>query len=177
MRSKRDAIALLLLCGLLTAYWGDVLFLGRNLYERDLTVYHYPMKKIVRDLVQRGELPVWNPMYSGGQPLAANPAYEVFYPPQWLTLLPGYRFGFALHIVIHFFIAAIGMYALLRSLGCGAISACFGALFFSMGGPLLSLTNLLPFLFSVSWAPLIFLFARRALVAPHRRASARAVVF
>src|SRR4051794_22810357 len=111
----RRAIAFLAL--LIVWLYADILFLGRGLYLLDLTSYHLPMKWIVRDVVAHGALPLWNRFYSAGQPLAANPAYEVFYPPQWLIWLPSFHFGFQLHILVHFAIAAIGMFLLLRSLG------------------------------------------------------------
>jgi len=54
-----------------------------------------PLTWIVRDTIAHGDLPLWNPYLSGGQPMAANPAYEVFYPLQWLTFLGSFTFGFA----------------------------------------------------------------------------------
>ena len=162
MSSRRnDLIALAFLTVLITLVFSDTLFLGRNLFQRDLTVYHYPMKQVVREQILDGKLPVWNPYSAGGQPMAANPAYEIFYPPQLLILLGSYRFGFALHIVFHIWLGAIGMYLFLRTLELRVFSALFGAICFALGGPLLSLVRVLPFLFTVAWIPLIFLFARQ----------------
>src|SRR5712692_4645201 len=61
-------------------------------------------------------------------------ADEVFYPPQWLIWLPSFHFGFQLHILLHFVIAAIGMVALLRGLGARSLAATFGAAVFVMSG-------------------------------------------
>jgi hypothetical protein len=90
------AIALLL--ALLAIAYADILFMGRGFYVSDLGVYHYPMKHVVREAVRTGEFPYWNPLYSGGAPLAANPAYELFYPPQWLVYVLPFHFGVQLHI-------------------------------------------------------------------------------
>ena len=109
--SRSDNLAIGFLLAFITLLFADVLFLGRNFYFRDLTRYYYPTKKLVRDTILSGEFPSWNPLLAAGQPMAANPDYSVFYPPQWLTLLPGYDFGYRLHIVVHFYIAAIGMSA------------------------------------------------------------------
>jgi hypothetical protein len=176
VRKNPDTIAVALLCGILTALFFDVLFLGNCFHERDLTVFYYPSKHIVREALLSGELPLWNPNYASGQPLAANPEYEVWYPLQLLVLLPDYFLGFRLHILIHFYLAAIGMYALLRSLELEPPGAFFGALIYSIGGPLLSLTNLLVFLFPMAWLPLVLLFARRFLRAPNRRDFAITVI-
>ncbi|MEK6373564.1 MAG: hypothetical protein AABO58_12800 [Acidobacteriota bacterium] len=154
---------------LVVVLYADILFSGRGLYLQDLISYHVPMKWIVRQIVAGGELPLWNRFYSAGQPLAANPAYEVFYPPQWLIWLPSFHFGFQLHILIHFVIAAWGMYLLLRALGARAMAATFGAAVFVVSGPVLSLATKLPLLFSLSWMPLALVCARKAILGRRRR--------
>ena len=115
-----DRRAQILLGLLVVVLYADILFAGRGFFLLDLTSYHIPMKWVVRDILLHGELPLWNRAYSAGQPLAANPAYELFYPPQWLIWLPSFHFGFQLHILVHFVIAAWGMFALLRGLGAAA---------------------------------------------------------
>lgn len=179
MRSslRRDAFAVLLLLAICTALFADVLFLGRHFYIRDLTRFYFPTKQVIREILLSGDFPSWNPDYSAGQPLAANPEYEVFYPPQWLILLPSYDFGYRLHIVVHVYIAAIGMYLLLRSMRLKIPGAFFGGLVFGLGGIVMSNINLLPILFCAVWMPLIFLFARRFLVAPNLRDFALAALF
>ena len=168
---------LLLLAALTLVLFADVLVAGRGFYKGDLYVYHFPMKKVVRDLVFEEGLPQWNPDYQGGQPLAANPAYELFYPPQWLVLLPGYPYGFQFHILIHFLIAAIGMYLLLRDLEVRAPAGMLGAVAFAFGGPYLSLMIRLPFLFAMTWVPLILMFVRRAVLYGRARDVAFGAIF
>jgi hypothetical protein len=178
---RPDAIAIAAILAALTAWFGNVLSGANVFYLKDLFRYHLPMKHIVREAMfewmRSGELPLWNPFYGSGQPLAANPAFELFYPPQWLVLLPGFTLGFNLHILVHAYIAAIGMYCLLRSLAVRPVASTAGALSFGIGGLLLSLFRLLPFLFAVSWLPLIALFARRFLLTRSRRDFALAALF
>jgi hypothetical protein len=164
---RRDwlVVALLVLVG--SAFFADVLFGVNELYMRDLTRYYYPTKKILRDIVAHGEFPYWNRYFSAGQPIAANPEHEVFYPLTWLILLPSYDLGFRLHILIHIYIGLIGMYALLRSMELRRFAALFGALSWGLGGLYLSYVNLLPILFCAAWIPLVCLFLRRFLL--HRR--------
>lgn len=169
------AIALLLLIG--TALFGDILFAGRQLFLRDLTRYYYPTKQIIRAVILDGNFPFWNPYYSAGQPMAANPEYEVFYPLQWFILLPDYNIGYQLHIVSHIWVALIGMYLLLRSMRLGIPASCFGALTFGIGGLYMSMVNLLPILFCAAWMPLILLFARRFMLRPAPRDFALASIF
>jgi hypothetical protein len=138
---------------LLVVAYADILFAGRGLFLHDITLYHYPLKHVVREIVSHGSFPLWNRYLSGGQPLAANPAYEVFYPFQWLIFLPSFHFGFQLHVIAHFVLAALGMYRLARALGCSATSAAFASATFVFCGPYLSLSSKLPLLFSYSWMP------------------------
>jgi predicted nucleic acid-binding protein len=146
------AIALLLV--LLAVAYADILFLGRGFYISDVGVYHYPMKHVVREAVRSGEFPYWNRLYSGGAPLAANPAYELFYPPQWLVYVLPFHFGVQLHILLHFAIAMAGMFVLLRRIGTSIAAAAFGSIAFVFCGSYVSLSSKLPILFSISWLPL-----------------------
>lgn len=146
-----------------------MLFLGNQFFFRDLLNYYYPTKFLLRETILSGQFPFWNRFYSAGQPMAANPEYEVFYPLQWITLLPDYDFAFRAHIVAHLYVAVLGMYGLLRSMRLRISSALFGAVSFALGGPFLSLVNLLPILFCFAWLPWILWFARRAMLRPNRR--------
>jgi len=174
---RTEAAALTLLVFVVLIPFLDVLFASGRFYVRDLTRYYYPTKRILREIVLGGEFPYWNRYYSAGQPIAANPEYEVFYPPQWLILLPDYDLGYRLHIIVHIPIAAIGMYLLLRSLRLRIAAAFFGGVVFAIGGVSLSMINLLPILFCVVWIPYILLFTRRFLRAPNLRDFALASFF
>ena len=148
------AIAILLI-------FSDVLFLGSGLYVRDIYRDYLPSRFVLRSVVAGGEFPSWNRFYSGGQPLAANPGFQAFYPGTWLVFLPSFLLGFNLEILLHIAVAAAGMYLLLRTMELRIESALFGAIAFALGGAVLSLTNLLPFLTSVAWWPWILMFMRQ----------------
>jgi hypothetical protein len=174
---RSDLLALALLFLIATISFADVLFGVNQLYMRDLTRYYYPAKQILRDVVQHGEFPYWNRYFSAGQPIAANPEHEVFYPFTWLILLPSYDLGFRLHILIHIYIGLLGMYLLLRSMDLRPPAAWFGALSFGLGGIYLSYVNLLPILFCAAWLPLTCLFVRRFLLRHSARDFAAAALF
>ncbi len=162
---------------LATIAFGDVLIGVDDFYMRDLTRYYYPTKQILRDIVLHGEFPLWNRYFSGGQPIAANPEHEVFYPLTWLILLPSYDFGYRLHILIHVYIGLLGMYFLLRSMELRPYASSFGAFTWGLGGLYLSYVNLLPILFCVAWLPLTCLFVRRFLLHHNRRDFALGALF
>ncbi len=170
--TRRDAAAVALVAGLVTLMFADVLFFGRAFFFRDVTRFYYPMSKVARDIILSGEFPSWNPYISEGQPLAANPSYAVFYPPNWLLLFPNYELAFRLHILLHYYVAAIGVYALLRLWRLRIESAIFGACAYAFGGLLLSLACLLPYLFCLAWLPWLLFFLGR----PSRRDAALASI-
>src|SRR6185369_9128460 len=174
---RRDAIAAGALILLATLFFADVLFGVNQFYMRDLTRYYYPTKQILREIVLGGEFPYWNRYFSGGQPIAANPEHEVFYPLTWLILMPSYDFGYRLLILIHVYIGLLGMYAMLRSMELRAEASFFGALAFGLGGIYLSYINLLPILFCAAWLPLTCLYVRKFLLAPSLRYFALASLF
>lgn len=161
---RTDLLVLALLALIATVFFADVLAGINEFYMRDLTRYYYPAKQILRGIVQHGEFPYWNRFFSAGQPIAANPEHEVFYPLTWLILLPSYDLGFRLHILIHIYIGLFGMYALLRSMELRPTASFFGALTFGLGGIYLSYINLLPILFCAAWLPLTCLYVRRFLL-------------
>jgi hypothetical protein len=175
---RSDLFAVAILLAVPSLLFLDVLLGWGVFYIRDVPFYHFPGKKILRDIVLGGEFPYWNPFFSAGQPLAANPAHEVFYPLNWLILLPGFLYGFQLLALIHVYIASLTTYALLRSLGAARAAAVVGGLSFALGGFVLSGLHLFPFLFSAAWMPLTCLFTRRFLLhrAPRDFALAAAVL-
>jgi hypothetical protein len=171
-----DLRALLILAGVTIVLFADVLFAGSGFFFRDLFRYHFPMKQIVRDVIARGEFPWWNRFISAGQPMAGNPAYEIFYPPQWLIFIGSFRFGFNLHILFHLALALGGMYALLRTLRLRSEAALFGALSFGLGAFFLGTTATLPMMFVWSWMPIASALVLRWLEAPSPRRFALAVL-
>ncbi|MBK5260569.1 MAG: YfhO family protein [Thermoanaerobaculia bacterium] len=163
-----DSLAVCAVIAIVALSFIDVLAGARVLFARDLSSFHFPMKAFVREVMRAGSLPLWNPRFSGGQPAAANPNYEIFYPGQWPILLPDFVWGFQFHIVLHVVLAGVAMYAFIRSLGTRPAVAASTALTFALSGALLSLTNLLPSFFSLAWLPALLMFVRRFLI--HRRA-------
>lgn len=166
---RHDLIALAILSLTATLLFADVLVGTHNFYLRDLTRYYYPTKEVVRDIVLDGEFPYWNRQFAAGQPIAANPEHEVFYPLTWLILLPDYFLGYRLHILVHVYIGLFAMYALLRSMRCRAPAAFMGALSWGLGGIYMSYINLLPIMFCAAWLPLTCLYVRKFLLEPRLR--------
>ena len=110
------AVSLLLFAG--------VLLLGDGFYVRDVSRDYLPSRAILHQILSHGEFPLWNRFLSAGQPLAANPGFQTFYPGTWLVFLVGFPLGFHLEIVLHIALAAVGMFLLLRSLELSRPFSC-----------------------------------------------------
>ncbi|HEV7768170.1 MAG TPA: hypothetical protein VGQ76_24420, partial [Thermoanaerobaculia bacterium] len=164
---RKDATAIAIFAAVPALLFFDILFGINAFFTRDVFHYYFPAKKILREIVLGGHFPYWNPWFGAGQPLAANPEHEVFYPLTWLILLPDYIHALQLLPLIHVFIASVAMYALLRSMELSRPAAVLGALPFGIGGLAISMMSLFPCLFSYAWIPLTCLFTRRYLL--HRR--------
>jgi hypothetical protein len=174
---RADVLAVASLALIVTISFADVIAGINNFYMRDLTRYYYPTKQILREIVYGGEFPYWNRYFSAGQPIAANPEHEVFYPLTWLILLPSYDFGYRMHVLVHLYIGLLGMYALLRSMGLRVAGAWFGAISFGLGGIYLSYVNLLPILFCAAWLPLTCMYVRKFLLEHRTRDFALGALF
>lgn len=165
MRVRRSDVAAVGFLALLPVLFFHAVISGeRAFYARDVLEFHHPSKMVLREIVRGGEFPYWNPYFSAGQPLAANPQNELFYPLTWMIFGGDFEIRFQLLILVHILISLLAMYALLRSLEIRAAPAAAGAIAFGLGGIALSATGLLPVLFCDAWLPLTCLFSRRFLL-------------
>ncbi len=159
---RAGAVGVVVITAVLAVFFLDVLLGASTFYLSDLVYAGHPTKKILRETLLSGEIPQWNRWIGAGQPLAANPAYQAFYPLSALVLLPDFTWGFNLFILLHVFIAAFGMYALLRSMDAGPPASVAAALAFSLGA-MLAVHELLPICTALAWLPWTCLYARRFL--------------
>lgn len=144
-------------------FFSDILKIGYLFIERDLAVYFIPPRFFWVESMKAGEFPFWNSLSFGGYPFFATLQPAMLYPPNVLFFILPFNSAFNWIIIIHFFLAGVFAFALLRHLGADQWSSFFGASSFLLGGYLLSLHNLLSALLSVAWTPLIILFFSKAL--------------
>lgn len=131
--SKRLARSLLLLALLMMFY--APLLAGRVVYHRDVVRFVYPARWFVRRVIARGELPFWNPHEGLGFAVLGDPQYGLFYPPNWLLLLPGSLphmlswFSFA-----HLAFGAFGCALLAELLGASGAGSLVAGVAFGLSG-------------------------------------------
>ena len=160
---KADRLALVALALLALALFRESVLQGGVFYKRDIHLIWHPQVEGFVRAVFSGALPLWDPSPAFGQPLLADPAMQILYPPTWLNLVlrpwtyyTAFAFG-------HVLLSAIAFFAMARRWGLSAGAALAGASAWMLSGPFLSLVDLWHHFASAAWIPAVFLAAGRAL--------------
>ena len=147
-----------LIVSVAAVFWQH-LFTSDVLFFRDITGAHFPRVVEMRALVRAGLLPLWNPFEHFGESVVVNPNYLLFYPTTWLTWVLPAAYGFKLHFVLHFFLAAAGAFLLARRVGLKPFPCYVAGALFVFSGPVMSLGNFYNVLPATAWMPLAVLAA------------------
>ncbi|MCP3162883.1 YfhO family protein [Myxococcus qinghaiensis] len=140
-------------------FFHRLLATGGALCERDMLRVYAPAKAFWAHAVSQGAWPGWYPFNALGQPFAGATVTGAFHPANVLALLfdgPGALTAMAL---VCYPLAATGTYLFLRARDARPSAAALGALAFSLGGYLVSLTNNLPYLQAATALPWLLLIA------------------
>ncbi len=149
------AIPVLLGTGWLLALFVPLLSPARALANRDIPLFHLPLRVAFRQLAEQAGagLPQWNPWIHGGQPILSNPNYAAFYPPSWLVFLVPPSYALNLLILGHAALAFAGAWWLARRLGGGRGAAALAAVGYAGSGAMLSLSSSLLIFCGMAWLP------------------------
>jgi hypothetical protein len=96
-----------------------------------------------------------------GFPVLADFQSGVFYPPHLLFVVLPFFIAIRAIFVFHFLVASLGSYSLLRRWKFPWYASLLGALLFTVGGTIVSLTNLLNHFQTAVWLPWVILFWER----------------
>jgi hypothetical protein len=163
VKDTADRFAIVALGALIFWFCQDIIFTEQVPFFRDLGPYFYPLRFSLYEDFRSGELPLWNRHMAMGFPLLADFQSGIFYPPHLLfRLLPFFSACRAL-FVLHFLIAGAGTYKLCREWKYPAYLSLIGALLFTLGGTIVSLSNLLNHFQSAVWLPWVILLWERVL--------------
>ncbi len=81
-----------------------------------------------------GRIPLWNPDLFGGMPFVGAMHGDIFYPTSWLRLVLPTDVAMNLGFVIHYFLAALFLYLLLRRMKVSWLGAVVGGLAYQLSG-------------------------------------------
>jgi hypothetical protein len=154
---RKDLFAVLLFLIVSLVFFASFLTGDLIMAFKDLSRYFYPLRYLMVAQVKSGHLPLWNPYLFCGFPLLATLQVCFFYPLTLIYYILPFNLAFNYYIILHYFLAACFMYALLRHFKLESAPAFFGGLIFAFSGYLLSVSNMNTSLSSVIWLPLVVL--------------------
>jgi len=100
----------------------------------DIADYFFLHVQFIKDQFLSGSVPLWNPYYYCGQPFLANPVNSVFYPSSLLFLTLPLPWAFNLDILLHLYLAAMGMYYFVCFLTKSKSAALASAIVYCLNG-------------------------------------------
>ncbi|MBV9543395.1 MAG: hypothetical protein JOY61_03350, partial [Chloroflexi bacterium] len=162
------AIAALLV--IVSVSLADGLLSSTVAYERDTTVFYYPLMSWAAQQLRQGTFPLWSPQFFGGYPLFADGEVGLGYPPALLALItfsPD-RALVALRLM-HLWVAALGAFALARSWRLPRSSAVLAGTVFALGSFLQAQIHHENIVRTAAWLPLLLACVEHALQAMQPR--------
>lgn len=159
---RDDYLGFTALMAMLVYFSYEMIFSGKIPFFRDLVTYFYPIKFTVAEAFKAGELPLWDSHMATGFPIIAGFQSAVFYPTSIAFYLFPFFSAIQFTFVFHYALAATGSYVLFRSWKSSVYVSLIGAILFTFGGTMVSLTNLLNHFQSAVWLPWVLFFWERA---------------
>ena len=147
------------------ALFGGGLLPGHAFFYRDVLHYYWPMQATHLRL---GLVPQWDPFHAGGLPFLGNIHAGVLYPPNLLFALFSFPTAYALLLLVHHFVAQLGLFVFLRRKDLDEVPALIGALAFGLTGYVAGLCNAGPIMLGLAWMPWV-LVALHARLLPVRK--------
>ena len=149
-----------------------LLLSGKAMFWGTPSLQFVPWWHLAAQLIQSGQLPLWNPMNGMGAPLLANYQSALLYPPNWLYILldwwggvPLLAWGQALLVAVHLAWAGTGMALLVRRLGLAPLAQTVSGLAFGLSGYLVSRAGFLSINATAAWLPWVILALTHLLLA------------
>jgi len=121
------------------------------------------MAKCIIDIFKNFELPLWNPYNFAGSPLLADIQAGSLYLVNILIglIVPSSLLAFNISTFLHFSMAGIFTFLLVRKYGLSSISSFVSGMVFMFGGFLLIRKSHSQMLYSAVWLPLILFFIEK----------------
>lgn len=152
-RRRSNFFAIVLFTGLVFALFGRSILRREILFDGDVASFYFPVKTAIRRMMVAGHSLLWNPLWGEGQPLAANPEHEIYYPFTWLLRVVPVAPAIWLTLLAHLAIGYAGMLRFLRRIRCSETAAIFGAAAWAFGGLSISSLHVYPMIFAAAWLP------------------------
>ncbi len=145
--------------------------LGHPAVAGDNLLQNYPLRVLAGQELRAGHWPLWNPYADSGTPLLGGMNAGALYPGTLLfAVLPG-LVAWVANLVVVYWVAAIGLYALARTLGVRPVASGIAAATYAYGGAMVGQLIHLGVIQGQALLPWLVLsahsLARAVLAAPH----------
>jgi|GEM_PF-1706422 len=135
MRVLKATSPIILLTMLATLLLRNQIILGKAWWYGDIFTFFYPVRSYVAERLLKLQMPLWQPYSNMGIAAIAEPQYQVFYPPLWLTLPLPTHFGMALMLWLHILLSGFALYFFLRvCMRLKKAASLFGAIAYMLSG-------------------------------------------
>ncbi len=135
------------------APWGSQPTEAWDVLRWDGVAQFYPWRNYLYRNLRRGDVPLWNRHELLGTPFLGNSQSAVFYPVHWLLAPLGTLAAMGLSAWLHLVWAGLGMYVLLRRLGCSAGAGLFAGATFELSQWFVAWLQLPSVPMTASWIP------------------------
>ncbi len=130
---------------------------GHPAISFDNMLQNYPLRVLSGSDLAHGHLPLWNPTIWSGSPLLGGLNAGSFYPGTLLfAVLPGVL-AWVLNLLVVYWAAGLGMYALLRHFSVRPLGALLAAVTYQFGGAMTGQLVHLGIIQGMGWMPLAVL--------------------
>ena len=120
---------------------------------RDPAHWSFPLRVFMRQEILAGRLPAWDPTQALGFPLISDPLLGLFYPPNWLYLLPNTARIVTFDSLLHLVLGGVGVMTLLRRLGVVPIATLLGGIAWALSGISIGMWTAGLLLQAMAWLP------------------------
>ena len=156
LQAHRETVIAACVFALVTAaFYHRPLFFQEAFFSRDILPLFHPFREIIHRRILEGDVPLWNPNIFGGLPLVGYLVVGPLYPLNLILVPFESVFAITLSVVIHHFLAALGMWLFLRRFGVGLRAGIGAAVAYGFCGYIVSADSDTVFVYGMTWLPWI----------------------
>ncbi len=164
LRGFAEALPIIVLLSAVGLSCANGFINGLVAYERDTSVFYYPLFEWASQQLRNGEFPLWCPQILGGYPIFADSELGLASPAVLLAMLalPS-DIAFVMLRLVFVGVAAVGAYGLARAWNLTRAAAVIAGLTFSLGSFLPAHIQHENVVRTAAWLPVILACIERAL--------------
>jgi hypothetical protein len=134
-------------------------------FKNDALTYYYPIRTLISDALNNGELPLWTPFINMGYPIHADMQSGAWNPVIWIfSFLTHYNlYGFHAEFLFYICLAGIGFYHLSLSFGNSRYASLVVALVYQCSGFMVDSVQFFNCISAACYLPFALLFFKKVL--------------